>query len=362
MVHLYDVVDEDELRAMLDGGFVRETRHPTLPLHILNYAEKTQYERAWNDTTLACRGLIYDATDGIVLARPWRKFFNYGEIDLNLDPTEPVEVTDKMDGSLGILVQDPGLSHAPLIATRGSFASEQAVWATRHYRGMYEGSWYPDPGLTYLFEIIYPKNRIVLDYKGMSDLVLLGAVETATGKALGPSGLIEWPGLRTQVFPAKTIEEALTLSPRPNAEGVVLRCLRSNSLVKIKQADYVALHKLVTGLNERAVWERLGAGETVASICEQLPDEFHRWVHDVAMQLLLQKCSTIHVAEIEHQQIIDGLPEGWQRKDYAAVAGRSPRRSLLFMLLDGRDPSEFVWKSLRPAADNRLCPITEDVA
>ncbi len=361
-MHLYDVVGEDELRAMLDGGFVRENSHPTLPLRILNYAEKTQYERVWNDTTLACRGLVYNATDGTVLARPWRKFFNYGEVDLDLDPTEPVEVTDKMDGSLGILVQDPGLGVAPLIATRGSFASEQAVWATAHYNRMYEGAWYPDPDLTYLFEIIYPQNRIVLDYKGMSDLVLLGAVETATGKALGPDDLPEWIGLRTPVFPAKTIEEALALPPRPDAEGVVLRCLRSNTLVKIKQADYVALHKLVTGLNERAVWERLGAGETVASICEQLPDEFHRWVHEVAAALFLQRVSILHVAEVEHQKIIEGLPEGWQRKDYAAIASRSPNRSLLFMLLDGRDPSEFVWKTLRPAADNRLCPIAEDAA
>ncbi len=361
-MHLYDVIDESELRAMLSEGFVRENRHPTLPLAILNYAEKAQYGRVWNGTTLACRGLIYDTTDGTVLARPWPKFFNYGEVDLDLDPTEPVEVTDKMDGSLGILVQDPGYGASPLIATRGSFASEQAVWATTRYSRAYYDSWQPDPTLTYLFEIIYPQNRIVLDYKGFSDLVLLGAVHIDSGRALGPRDLPEWPGPRTAVFPAATLEEAVALEPRPNAEGVVLRCLRRNALVKVKQADYVALHKLVTGLNERAVWERLGAGETIAGICEQLPDEFHEWVGRVADSLVTAQGSLINLVIEEHDEIVAGLPDDWQRKDYAAVAGRSPNRALLFMHLDGRDLAPFVWKMLRPVVDNRLCPIAEKAA
>lgn len=359
-MQLYDVVDEADLRRMLDEGFVREQTHPSLPLGILNYAEKTQYAREWNPVTLACRGLIYDQRDGTVLARPWGKFFNYGEVDLDLDPDAAVEVTDKQDGSLGILYFADG---APAIATRGSFASDQARHATDLYLRRYHCNWTPDPDLTYLFEIIYPANRIVLDYGQMDDLVLLGAVHIEDGQPFGPTHLPEWPGRRTAVMPATTLREALALEPRTNAEGVVVRLIADGSLVKVKQADYVALHKLVTGLNERAVWERLGAGETVASICDALPDEFHVWVQDVATELAMQQAEVMEQARADHTTIAEALGEGFARKDYARLAARSPHRALLFLLLDGKQIGPTVWKSLRPSADNRLCPIaTEEAA
>ena len=73
--------------------------------------------------TLACRGLIVDERDGGVVARPYRKFFNHDQPDAPpLDVTAPVTVTDKLDGSLGILYREP--SGAVAVATRGSFASD----------------------------------------------------------------------------------------------------------------------------------------------------------------------------------------------------------------------------------------------
>ncbi len=369
-VHLYDVVDEAQLRLMLDEGFVREQTHPSLPLGILNYAEKTQFSRAWNRTTLACRGLIYDRTNGEVLARPWGKFFNYGEADLELDPNALVEVTDKQDGSLGILYFYEG---APAIATRGSFTSDQARHATDLYLRAYHGNWTPDESLTYLFEVIYPQNRIVLDYGDLDDLVLLGAVNKHDGTPYGPNLLPEWPGRKTTVFPARTLEEALALEPRKNAEGVVVRFLSDGSLVKIKQADYVALHKLITGLNERAVWERIGAGETVETICEALPDEFHGWVQDVATELEMQQQHIINCARdaykmadrVSSERHDQNTTEREARADFAAEATRiSDKRlvPLLFMLYDGREIRSTVWKSLRPSAQKYLVPTSEATA
>src|SRR5580704_13443222 len=95
-IKLADLLDLGELEAAVEQGFVRRQVHPDLPLSILNYTERTQYERAWTDVTRQCRGLIVDE-DGWVHARPFGKFFNYGEHPegaLNL--TAPAEVTDKM--------------------------------------------------------------------------------------------------------------------------------------------------------------------------------------------------------------------------------------------------------------------------
>jgi RNA ligase len=107
-----------------------------------------------------------------------------------------------------------------------------------------------------LFEIVYPENRIVLDYGGRDDLMLLGAVEIATGRSVGPNDSHACGGRGRA--PSVRIRDGCRCARRPaapNAEGLVLHLIDTDERVKIKQEDYVALHRIVTGLNERTVWE-----------------------------------------------------------------------------------------------------------
>ncbi|MDL5199592.1 RNA ligase [Streptomyces sp. ALI-76-A] len=356
--HIDDLLDPALLARSLDAGYVREQTHPTLPLRIFNYAEKAVFEREWNEVTRQCRGLITDR-QGRILAGPYAKFFNYSEHpEGTFDLDDKVLVTDKLDGSLGILYPLPDGGHA--IAPRGSFASEQALHATQIWQERYADTASIKPGVTYLFEIIFPENRIVCDYGTLDDLVLLGGVDIATGTPL-PADELPWDGPRVDTFAFNTLADALAASPRPGAEGFVLRFPgHDNTMIKIKQDDYVALHRIITGLNARAVWERLGAGDTVAEICDGLPDEFHDWVRDVAAELAEQCNEILAEALEEHQRIVEALPEGRTRKEYAVLASRSPMRAWLFMLLDGRDPSARIFHTLRPEADIRPVNATED--
>lgn len=358
-VKLGDLLDEAELAKAIGDGFVRRQVHPAQPLAILNYTERCQYERgAWNDVTRQCRGLIVNADTKAVTGRPWPKFFNHGQEEAGiLDLAAPAEVTDKKDGSLGICYH---AGDGWAIATRGSFASEQALHATDVLRSRYPG-FRPPEGVTALFEIVYPGNRIVCDYGSLDDLVLLGGVDIATGRDV-PMDVIGWPGPRTTVFAAATLAEALALPPRENAEGVVVRVLGSDVRVKIKQDDYIQLHRLITGMNARVVWERIGAGETADRICEGIPEEFWPWVREVGGELVREKNRVIDEATAEHERILAALPEGWTRKDYAMEAQKSPHRAWLFNLLDGRDPSAGVWKTLRPSGERTLVAYSEDTA
>lgn len=113
----------DALEEMVSSGYVRMKKHPERPLYIYNYTAKAQFEYMWNEVTMLCRGLILDENYKIV-ARPFTKFFNYGEVANEVIPSLPFEVYDKMDGSLGILYW---WNDRPYIATRGSFMSEQAI-------------------------------------------------------------------------------------------------------------------------------------------------------------------------------------------------------------------------------------------
>jgi RNA ligase len=357
-VKLGDLLDAAALAKAIEDGFVRRQVHPSLPLAIYNYTERCQYERAWTDITRTCRGLIVHDGTGEVVARPWAKFFNYGEHpEGSLDLSAPAEVTDKMDGSLGIMYW---AGDGWAIATRGSFASDQAVHATALLRDRYP-DFEPPAGMTALFEIVFPSNRIVVDYGAMDDLVLLGAVDIATGEAVGPDWVSLWPGPLTETMTAATLAEALTLPPRSGREGVVVR-MPGSVMIKLKQDDYAALHRLITGMNARVVWERIGEGETAEQICEAIPEEFRPWVREVGGELIREKNRVVGEAAAEHERILAALPAGWGRKEYAAAAVQSPLRAWLFNLLDGRDPSAGIWKTLKPSGERMLVAYSEDTA
>lgn len=379
-----DEVTGGELAAMLAGGYVREHRHPTLPLRILNYTERAVFEPMWNAATRACRGLIVDV-DGVVRARPWRKFFNHLEPGAPvIGADEPVVVTDKVDGSLGILYPTPT---GWAVATRGSFISDQARHATALWERQYAPRFSPPPGVTVLVEIVHPANRIVLDYGPRDELVLLGGVEIATGRSIEVAG---WPGPSAQRFAHPTFAAALAAPPRPGAEGLVVHVPRLDERIKLKQADYVTLHRLVFGLTARRVWERLAVaatraedpGSTAAEIARQLrldpveaaamldagaawwddvrrtlPEEFTGWLDDTAAALHAQVDAVLSAAEGRAAELRD-LP----RRDAAAALAADPTRGLVFAALDGKPLAARGWAAIRPEHERPLLQRSEDVA
>ena len=353
-----------ELADAIQRGEVTARRHPSLPYTIYNYSADVQWTNTWNDVTLNCRGLILDDNHNVI-ARPWKKFFNLGQVDLPIQFDTPVEVMDKADGSLGILYP-AGDGYA--IATRGSFISDQAVHATKVWNERYSHL-APIDGYTLLFEIVYPENRIVLNYDGMDDLILLGSVENATGFYHGPKtaryhflqsmpfgwdyGV--WSGPVVEVFDYKNISEALGHMDRPNAEGYVIRS--HNFMVKVKQPDYLELHKLVTNASPKTVWEQLKAGKSKDEIVANFPDEFHDYISSMIDPL-------IETFEARSQEIFDGwckvmddvqddyrpisVTGGPPRKEYARAFSKHPDKKYYFLLLDSRSIRDVLWQELRP--------------
>lgn len=360
MTFLYDLFSEDDLTHALNERLVARRLHPNCPLAILNYTERCQYERGlWSPVTTTCRGLIYHTETMKVVARPFRKFFNYGQAEAPaVGLASTVAVTDKLDGSLGILYPTP---EGYAVATRGSFESDQARHATEVYRARYAGV-IPPPGQTLLFEIVYPQNRIVVDYGAQDDLILLGAVDITTGRSVGPETVDVWAGPRADIFPCRTVADALALPPRPNAEGVVLHLLDTDERVKIKQEDYVALHRIVTGLNERVVWEHLSAGKPLTELLAPLPDEFHDWTRRVADNLSAKVLADSLEIENTFAALTARLPEGWTRKDFASLAKDTRMPWGMFARLDGKDYLPSVWKQHYPAALQGPRVFTEDTA
>lgn len=323
-----------ELDRLIEDGYISKRKHPAEDLYILNYTPKTQYEGAWNETTLACRGLIIDQS-GKIRARCFPKFFNYEEcrdkVHGRLDSGVGFSISEKLDGSLGILYW---VGERPYIATRGSFESEQALKATE-ILSKYDTSAL-DKNLTYLFEIIYPGNRICVNYGGREDLVFLSAYDTASGAEVDP----------THPFPAASRHdlgsdfEAIKALNMDNREGFVVR-FEDGYRFKIKFEDYVRLHSLIFSVSTRSIWSALRHGESFD--LESLPDEIYGWVKDVKKELTDSYCNM----EREAIRIFNDIRTP-VRKEFALRALNYECSGILFRMLDGRPHEDLIWKAIEP--------------
>lgn len=346
-------IDIATFRKYEDQGLITCRPHPNADLLIWNYTPICQFERIWDEVTLQARGLI-TTSDGTIVARGFPKFFNLEEHQGSI-PLEPFTFTDKMDGSLGILYT---IDDKPSIATRGSFVSEQAVKATKILYEKY-GDFIPflasTSFYTYLFEIIYPDNRIVVDYGNMENLVLLAAIHADTGEELdihGDAWINLWP------FPVvkrhKGIKDAYDLKKleEPNEEGFVIR-FESGLRLKVKFEEYKRLHHLLTQCTSRTIWELLRTNQSFDDLLQKVPDEFYQWVETTRRVLQTQFDNIETFAKEIYAQVRD-LPT---RKEQAAIVCKHAHSAVVFSMLDGKPYADIIWKQLKPQAEK---PFRED--
>lgn len=329
MIRLSDVLDETALSTEISNGRVAARKHPSLPLTVLNYTAAAQYE-GHSDVTRACRGLVVD-DEGVIVARPLPKFYNYNEPAApQIAMDDEVFVMDKADGSLIVGFLYGGRF---VCCSRGSFVSDQATAAQRMLDDNEYWSWLP--GVTYLFELVGPGNRIVLDYPN-DELIFLGGVEIDGGEWIAPDSTVATPFRAVETFAYRTFGEALSAPPRKNAEGYVI--VSAKGMVKIKQEDYIEIHRLVFGLTEKKVWEHIFNGTDMEALKAKLPEEFQKFIDDTREKILMRAMKIEFNARTEYAIIMRGQPK--TRKDFALKAAKSENSKYLFALHDGKDISK----------------------
>lgn len=337
-------IDLGPLRKLEEEGLIRSQVHPEFPLIIWNYTEQTQFTKAWNEWTLMARGLITDQ-EGNIIARPFKKFFNYEEHTEALPDGTP-EVVEKVDGSLGIVYWFDGHWH---VATRGSFTSEQAIHARGLLEHVYGAALDKMPiTATHLFEIVFPANRIVVDYGETDELVYLGSVDLETGaeaKAMVSDG---YPWRSAQLHQVGWTKDELSLLRSENREGFVLRW-PSGFRLKFKFEEYKRLHKILTNTTERSVWENMKEGKGIKELIEVVPDEFHKWVVETEAKIR-GEYSRLCRESYEAVQHIRHCHHPETRREWAEHIKKTKYPSLCFGHLDGQDISKTVWQMIRPPA------------
>lgn len=350
MTHINDFIDREDLTDALNEGLVNTQTSPDGQFVIYNYSAAAQFSRTWNSATLNCRGLITDL-NGNVVARCLKKFFNYTEVNLPMFTLSQVPlVYDKADGSLGIIYKtDDGYK----VATRGSFQSVQAEWATKWLNHNMPDLVVPD-GQTALVEIIFPENRIVVDYKGWEGLTLLAVIDNATGADVPLWEVDWWAGdVVKQYTGLRGIDDAYAMATSHDfdaSEGLVLCWLRPGEpsvRCKIKNPEYLRLHKLITQCSSVTIWEALSKRQSLTELLEAVPDEFYDWVRSTVDRLNFMYYGIARKAVADFQEITATVGTE-SRKDFAAAAKKTQYPGLVFSLLDGKSIEEQVWKMVRP--------------
>lgn len=334
------IMNIDTLNDYKRRGLIRSQKHPTLPLLIHNYTEKTQYlKNFWDEITSACRGLITD-TDGNIIARSFNKFHNIEEG--RHIPTPDFVIQEKLDGSLGILFYYAG---AWRFASRGSFASDQAMKAQQMLEDKYSTE-NLDTSKSYIFEIIYPENRIVVNYGDREELVYLASFlpsgeesfEVDAVKSCGFSIVKIYDGLDYNDVKALDWE---------NAEGFVVR-FSNGSRCKIKFENYVSLHRIVTNLSTLGVWSWFKTGKDISEFVENVPDEWHEWLRQTWTDLKTKFDAAMDSAT----EAFKALKEFPTRKEFAQAIIDRPDKSILFALKDNRPIHELICNMIKPMATN----------
>lgn len=226
-------------------------------LLLMKYS-KTIWNTGWHNLAKQCRGKVIDLNTRKVVIYPFNKFFNLNEVDETdldkiyslLEGADYISVTDKKDGSAIIVTNYNG---EIIINTNGEFDNEQVTLAKDLFEKKYSYFYNNVPeGYTFIFELIHPKNRIVLDYGNEQTLYLLAVRNLSDLQLLKYFELVEISkkyGLDiTESFEFSDLDSFIEKTEETEniKEGWVFRVINGDTdmMFKLKYQEYFRLSRI----------------------------------------------------------------------------------------------------------------------
>lgn len=288
-----------------------------------------------------CRGLILDsANNWEIIARPWDKFFNYGEGHAPKIDWDTAKVQEKLDGSLMILYWYKGDWRVATSGTPDGTGEVGPSLPGYLFRGLFWQTWnslnmktpherWKD--WTFMFELLTPYNRIVVQQE-KSRIVFLSCRhvngdEEMVGSDEFPCMTYNWPVVSE--FDLGSLDKILSTFSKMDPlkqEGYVVIDSNMNR-IKVKHPGYVALHHLKgDGFSPKRILDCVRSGE-VSEIIASFPE----WKTDfVTMQHRYMDL----VGHLEHEY--ERLKDIPLQKAFALEAVKSRCPASLFALRSGK--------------------------
>lgn len=347
------------LDELTTEGYLRKVISPCGRLMLYNYTDKCTYEGKWSKHTLNARGTVYELSTGRVVARAFPKFFNFSELQpikqKMVLKSQSFETFEKMDGSLGIVYYYDGEWR---VNTRGSFKSDQAVKGKQMLDVMLQQGLLVNEDCTFLVEIIYPQNKIIVNYGQEEKLTLLACFSTEDGTELKLNYNFELIFDNAYfTLPEKSDFNSITTLQSHLAtldhteEGYVVR-LEDGSRVKFKSKAYLDVARLKGNMTPLAFWKCMEMGKVKVDFIEQLPEEF-REEADKLMKQIEEKYRHLSM-QLSIEFKANFISESTTRKDIGIISKEKGLNSgAMFAILDGKVDvlDKIVMKNIRPFAN-----------
>lgn len=308
-------MDFNNLDQLISQGFLKKVVSPCGKLVLYNYTPKCVFEKEWNEHTINARGTIYELSTGKIIAQAFPKFFNFSELPTErqkelLNETN-FDVFEKIDGSLVIVYN---YDNNWRINTRGSFGSDQAVEATKMLEG-YKIQRIPND-ITLLCEVVYPENRIIIDYGNERKLVLLAAYNIQNNTECTYDTL-QYLGSVAEMEVAKkyNFKNIEQLIEKQNVmtnkeEGFVVR-FDNGYRIKFKSLEYLKTVRAVMHITPLGFWECMKNGIVDREMLHWSPEEFKPEVDKIVNSLetsykfikdrILEECNAIISEANKHE-------------------------------------------------------------
>jgi len=335
---------------------IRVSKHPEYELYLYKYTQACVFNSSWDKITLMCRGLALDNEYNII-ANCIPKFFNIEELSqeripkINLD--QPFTATVKEDGSL---IQMFNYKGKIIITSSGGFCNDYTKQAEEvlniiKYDNSLKNFIIDHPGYNFIFELISPLTRVVISYD-YTTLKLITIRDTNGNEPIEDIlqfKILGMPYVNQIKF--NSISELLQEkeSKFNNREGYVLT-FKDGSRVKVKYDEYFTLHKLLTKISKKFVWETLSNG--IALDLENIPDEafkdIERWSNEIQTSF-----SDLYIKNLKIFNIIlESVENTFDRKQFAnyVISNYKEYSNILFALYDEDENriNKLIWKHIEP--------------
>lgn len=336
-------------RGELDPKYIKVGRHPSEPLAIMSYTDDCQKARRWDNVSMACRGLIFNTETGAIVARPFSKFFNVGETPATQPdqlPKEGFRATEKVDGRLMVMYRDA--QGRPQLSSRGSFTSEEATVGSGMLHQLPNLESIPT-GVTLMFELVYPDGHVVVDYGDIQELVLLGAIDIASGQELGwdqVQNIASQIQVRTPVvYDFMSVDDLLAEKSRLPAqlEGFVIR-FDGGMRVKLKGDAYLELHKQAASVGPKSIACALCLGnleEYIAGLAEELEDYVRNTAESYIVEGKLLEEAVMKALAAAPSDIENRAMSAWIRENVA-----EEYKNFAFRILIGKKAIDWTVEAL----------------
>lgn len=230
-----------------------------------------------NKVVCESRGIILEKGTWKIVAHPFNKFFNYGETQAYNLSLKDSYIIEKTDGSL---IKIFYYNNEWRIATNGTIDADDAsnmdgISFSKIFFDIISKEDFDkltvnfSPNLTYLFELVHPSNRIVVDYGDLKEIVFIGLKENDGDlhdfnifyksikkkyEKIFKKFSIRFPK-KFNVINVNDMSQLSDLADKHNNKGnnfegfVVVQAINDLVVgrVKVKSPKYVHLHHVATG-------------------------------------------------------------------------------------------------------------------